>query len=69
MEDPADITAIAAAMHNPADNTDNAYDDAAHLVPSAEGSQNQETAVPAVADAERWPDPVDPANPGGGIKP
>lgn len=66
MEDPADMTAIAAALHDPANDTSNQD---VHLIPQAEASQNQESVPYGVADIPRWPEPADPANPGGGIQP
>ena len=66
MENPADTAAIAAAMRDPA-NTATHQD--VHAVPSAEPSQNQESVPFGVPDPPRWPEPADPANPGGGIRP
>jgi hypothetical protein len=66
METPEDIAAIAAALHDPGN--DATHQDV-HLMPAAEGSQAQESIPYGVADPTDMPEPADPANPGGGIKP
>ena len=66
MERPEDTAAIAAAMRDPAND---ATRPGVHAVLSAEPSQNQESVPYAVPDAPRWPEPADPASPGGGIQP
>lgn len=68
MENAGDTASATAAMHA-AMSTPATTSQDPHAVPSAEGSQAQETVPYGVADPERWPEPADPANPGGGIKP
>ena len=68
MEDAGDTSAATAALHA-AMNTPATTSQDVHAVPAAEGSQAQVSVPYGVADAGRWPEPADPANPGGGIKP